>query len=165
MSFEFGDLNAQLVPGVVQQCPVLTTQTICYCLSRPYLSCRCLSNYITCRCLSNFHTCFCISRPITCLCLSKPILTGRPPTIRDFTIYEYVKDMTRDIAHQSELDLLRAELDDTIKQIDVQREVLERAGGAQSDESFDAIEGQLKQQLELLQKQRASYRGGGKPKK
>ena len=164
MSFEFSDLNAQLMPGNLQAqlCPALTGQA-CFCFTT-HLTCRCLSNFVTCRCLSNYATCFCLSRPVTCICLSKPIITGRPPTIRDFTIYEHITEVTRELSHPSELDLLRAELDDAIKHVDVHREVLERTAGPQSDEALDEAEAQLKQQLELLQKQRAEYRkqrGGG----
>jgi hypothetical protein len=160
MSFEFTDLNAQLVQAN-QICVLYTTQTACLCLSRPpTLHCYCLSNYVTCRCFTNLITyCRCLSRPIItipCICLSKPIVTGRPPTIRDFTIYEQVAEVTREVSHVSELDLLRAELDDAIKQIDVAREVMDRTGPAPA-ENFDNAETQLKQQLELLQKQRAEY--------
>jgi len=172
MSFEFSDLNTQLMQGSLQNqvCALYTTQTACLCLSRPpTLHCLCLSNYVTipCRCFTNIITyCKCLTRPIItipCICLSKPIITGRPPTIRDFTIYEQVLEVTRQVSHVSELDLLRAELDDTIKQVDAAREVLESSGPAAA-ETFDATESQLKQQLELLQKQRTEYtkRGGKK---
>ena len=171
MSFEFSDLNTQLIPGTVQGqvCALFTTQTACLCLSRPpTLQCFCLTTHITvyCRCFSNFITyCRCLSRPILtipCICLSKPIVTGRPPTIRDFTIYEQVTEVTRQVSHVSELDLLRAELDDAIKQIDVAREVLDRTGGG---ENFDTAEAALKQQLELLQKQRTEYAKGASKKR
>ena len=118
MSFEFSDLNTQLIQGSFQNqvCALFTTQTACVCLSRPpTLHCLCLSNYVTipCRCFSNIITyCKCLSRPILtipCICLSKPIITGRPPTIRDFTIYEQVAEVTRQVSHVSELDLLRAD--------------------------------------------------------
>lgn len=172
MSFEFSDLNTQLIQGGLQNqvCALYTTQTACLCLSRPpTLHCLCLSNYVTipCRCFSNIITyCRCLSRPILtipCICLSKPIVTGRPPTIRDFTIYEQVAEVTRQVSHVSELDLLRAELDDAIKQIDVAREVLDRTGPA-AGENFDQAEAELKQQLALLQQQRSEYAKGTKKK-
>jgi len=89
-------------------------------------------------------------------------VTGRPPTIRDFTIYEQVAEVARQVSHVSELDLLRAELDDAIKQVDIAREVLDRSGTA--GENFDTAEADLKQQLELLQRQRAEYAKGSTKK-
>lgn len=163
MSFEFSDLNAQLTPGLeARQCVAFTTQTICLCLSSPpTYHCRCLSNFVTVYCRYPHSVCQCFSKPILtipCICLSKPIVTGLPPTIRDFTIYEHVAEVTRQVGHPSELDLLRAELNDAIKHLDVQKEAFDRTGASRSDDVLDAAEAQLKQQLELLQKQRAGSR-------
>jgi len=74
-----------------------------------------------------------------------------------------VAEVTRQVSHVSELDLLRAELDDAIKQIDVAREVLDRTGPA-AGENFDQAEADLKQQLALLQQQRSEYTKGTKKK-
>lgn len=146
MPFEFADLNAQL--GLTQQCVLYTTQTICQCLSRPFLSCRCLSRNIT-----------------YCICNSRPIISYRTPTFElecGYSLVEHVVDVSRELVQPVELDQLRRELETAMKHLDVQKEVLERTMAPQTDAQFDEAEAALKQQLELLQKQRAERGRGGK---
>ena len=155
MSFEFNDLNAQLLPDLEAQLCRRPSVIACLCLSRPLLT----------------YYCRCVSRPIItlpCICISRPILTKLPTEVVacGITVIEHIVDIARELVNPAELAVLRAELDAAIKHVEVQREVLERTTAPQSDEAFDAAETQLKQQLELLQRQRAEYRkqggGGGK---
>jgi hypothetical protein len=99
-----------------------------------------------------------------CICLSKPIASVPPRTLRDFTIFEQVTAVTREVADVGELEVLRTELQEAMKHVEIQREVLARTAGPQSDSAFDEAEKALKQQLEQIQNQRAEFRklsGGG----
>ena len=169
--FDFSDLNMQVMPDDMQMhhygggCPQYSIQP-CFCHSRPIISvCRCLSSPITCKCLSQVISyCKCLTRPNTlCICLSKPIASVPPRTLRDFTIYEQVTAVTREVNDIGELEVLRTELQEAMKHVEVQREVLARTAGPQSDSAFDEAENALKQQLEQVQRQRAEFRklGGG----
>lgn len=165
--FEFSDLNMQVMPDDVQAhhwCPTYTYP--CMCLSRQISYCRCLTGPITCRCLSQVVTwCKCLTRPNTiCICLSKPIASVPPRTLKDFTIYEQVTAATREVVDINELEVLRTELQEAIKHVEVHREVLARTAGPQSETAFDEAETALQQQLEQLKRQRAEFRkasGGG----
>lgn len=174
--FEFSDLNMQVMPDdwQAQWCPGFTYP--CICLSRPPTLCRCVTQQVTCRCLTSPITaCECLSKPVTfcrcltrpttlpCICLSKPIASVPPRTLKDFTIYEQVTVATRQVVDVSELDVLRTELQEAMKHVEIQREVMARTTGPQSEQAFDEAESALKQQLEELQRQRRDYRnkGGG----
>ena len=174
--FDFSDLNMQVMPDDLQQqqfhwCPHVFTYP-CKCLTKPLTICRCLSNAITCPCFSRVQSfCKCLTTQITlpCICLSKPIASVPP---RDFFgILEQVKGLIREVTDVAELEVLKAELQEAIKHVDVQREVMIRASAPQSDAAFDDAERQLKQQLDDLQKQREEFRktsggptGGGAKK-
>lgn len=169
--FEFSDLNMQVMPDDLQAhqhwCP---TYTFPCCLSRQISYCRCHSTPITCRCFSQIISfCKCLTRPNTiCICLSKPIASVPPRTLKDFTIYEQVTIATREVVDIHELEVLRTELQEAVKHVDIQREVLARTAGPQSEAAFDEAENALKQQLEQLQRQRADFKkagGGGETKK
>jgi hypothetical protein len=172
--FEFSDLNMQVMPQDVQgQQQLCINLTGCFCASHPTISlcrlptrCFCVSNQITCFCFSHPVTyCRCLTQAITipCICLSKPIASV-PPPFKDFTIYEQVKGVTREIADIADLDALKAELQQALKHVEIQREVVQRTTGPQSEAAFDQAETALKQQLDELRKQREEFQkssGGG----
>lgn len=168
MSFDFSDLNMQFMPqdyggGGWGPCPNFT-QGPCFCTNRP-----CTWRPTFCRCLTNPNLslcaiptqCRCLTRLLTCLCLSKPIASVPPRTIRDFTIYEQVTGVLREVGDVSDLDVLRVELQEALRQVDVQQKIMEQTGAPQSDAEFDAAEQALKQQLAALQQQRAAAKGSG----
>lgn len=150
MSFEFNELNMHLLPEADLQyyaCGRITVLKYC-CLSSRVTLVGC-QNYLSCRQL----TCNCLSQARTwCICASKPI--------QSYPIEE-LTDYIRQAVDPSELDVLRNQLNQAIKVLDVQKEVMERTLGPQSDEEFDAVEKELNQQLEQLRRQREQRRGKG----
>jgi hypothetical protein len=96
---------------------------------------------------------------LTCICLSKPIASVPPRTIIDVTIYEQVTGLLREVGDPADLDVLRVELQEALKQVDVHGEILKQTTTPRSDAEFDEAEKALKQQLEQLQQQRAAAKG------
>ncbi len=166
MPFEFNELNMQLMPDDIQYhhhcvclsrpntliqncfCRSNAAQSIaCYCNSRPYLSCRCLSS----------------PRTLPCICNSLPI-QSYPFEARQclaVSVLQQVIDVTREIINPRDLDVLREELNQALRAVDIQQEVMERTLAPQSAESFDAAEKELTQQLESLRKQREQFTKSG----
>jgi hypothetical protein len=167
MSFDFTDLNMQVMGqgwqfGPCQnfsQCPANTA--LC---RYPTVQCICLTNpaYSFCAIPSR---CRCLTRLLTCICLSKPIASVPPRTIKDFTIYEQVTGVVREINDVSDLEVLRVELQEALKHLDVAHQNLQQLTGPKSDAEFDEAERALKQQLEDLQRQRDASKGTGGGKK
>jgi hypothetical protein len=106
-----------------------------------------------------------VSRFLTCICLSKPIASVPPKTIKDFTIYEQATGLIREIGDPSDLEVLRVELQEALRHVDVAQKNLEQMSRPQSDAEFDEAERALKQQLEDLQRQREAAKGSGGGKK
>jgi hypothetical protein len=80
------------------------------------------------------------------------------------TIYEQVTGLLREVGDPSDLDILRVELQEALKQVDVHQEILKQTTGPRSDAEFDEAEKALKQQLEQLQQQRNAAKGKGEKK-
>jgi hypothetical protein len=99
---------------------------------------------------------------LTCICLSKPIASVPPRTIRDFTIYEQVTGVLREVGDPAEFDVLRQELQEALKQVEVQQRIMQETMGPKSDAEFDEAERALKAQLDELKRQREASKGGGK---
>jgi hypothetical protein len=168
MPFDFSDLNMQFMPQQDWQygpCPQFS-QPPCFCTFRP---CTFRPTWCPCQtrpysfCAVPTITCRCVSRLLTCICLSKPIASVPPKTI-DFTVYEQVTGLLREVADPSDLDVLRVELQEALKQVDVHQEILKQTAGPRSDAEFDEAEKALKQQLEQLQQQRHAAKGKGEKK-
>lgn len=168
MPFDFSDLNMQYMGQQDWQlgpCP-LYSQPPCYCTYKPCTFsptyCPCNTKPITfCQIPTR---CQCLTRILTCICLSKPIASVPPKTIRDFTIYEQATLLMREVSDPSDLDILRTELQETLKQVDVHQEILKQTTGPRSEAEFDEAEKALKQQLEQLQQQRNAAKGKGDKK-
>lgn len=159
MSFDFSDLNMQVMGQFGQcqnfsQCPAHTA--LCH---LPSVQCVCLTNPAYSYCIVPSR-CRCLSRLLTCICLSKPIASVPPRTLKDFTIYEQVTGVVREVGDPSDLEALRVELQEALKHVDVAHQSLKQTTGPQSDAEFDEAERALKQQLEDLQRQRKA--SGGK---
>jgi hypothetical protein len=165
--FEYADLNMQFMPQDYQYgpCP-LNSQPPCFCTFRPCTFrptwCPCNTRPITFCAIPS--PCRCLTRLLTCICLSKPIASVPPRTIKDFTIYEQVTGLLREVGDPADFDVLRVELQEALKQVDTQQKTMQQYGAPQTDAEFDAAEQALQAQLEELKKQRAA-RGGRTEKK
>jgi len=168
MPFDFSDLNMQFMPQQDWQfgpCP-LYSQPPCLCTYKPCTFrptfCPCNTKPISFCAIPT--QCQCLTRLLTCICLSKPIASVPPKTIRDFTIYEQATVLMREVSDPSDLDILRTELQETLRQVDVHQEILKQTTGPRSEAEFDEAEKALKQQLEQLQQQRNAAKGKGDKK-
>jgi hypothetical protein len=143
MSFDYQDLNMQFMPqdwgqtGHWGPCPFFS-QPPCFtprpCTFRP--TCLCVSSPIASVCIVPTR-CRCVSRLLTCICLSKPIASVPPRTLPDFTIYEQVTGVLREVGDPSDFEVLRTELQAALKQVDMQ-EQWRQGATPQSDAEFDA---------------------------
>lgn len=163
MPFEYSDLNMQLMAQQDWQlgpCPTFS-QPPCLCTFRPCSIrptwCPCNTRPITFCAVPT--QCRCVTRLLTCICLSKPIASVPPRTIPDLTIYEQVTGLLREAGDPADLDILRTELQEAMKQVDVHQEILKQTTGPRTDAEFDEAERALKQQLEQLQQQRNASKG------
>ena len=171
MSFNFNDLNVQLLPEMQQYCPPLTIGGGCLCQTRPQpsIACGCLTigltnhcRAFTCQCLSiavsvgcgpTFHcgpantfgcglTCQCVSHPRSIICICNTLPIASYPI------------------HWNEFEEIRNQLNETLKQVDIQQ----KAAVPQTEANFEAQAADLKRQLDAVEKQREDFRkstGGG----
>jgi hypothetical protein len=168
MSFNFNDLNVQLVPDLQQLC-IQHTLIGCYCLSRPNQSiiCDCLSKpaSVICQCVSLPHTlvaCQCLSKPasVVCACLSNVLTNCHCLTQNHtFCICNSLPIASYPI-RWDEFEQLRTQLNEVLKQVDIQQ----KAAVPQTEAAFETQAQDLKRQLEAVEKQRDDFRkstGGG----
>lgn len=169
MSFDYQDLNMQFMPpdwgqamgGPWGPCPNFS-QIPCF-TPRPCTfrqSCFCLTKPFTVACAIPTR-CRCLSRLLTCICLSKPIASVPPRTLPDFTIFEQVTGVLREVADPTDFDVLRVELQAALNQVDMHEKLAQQSSALQSDAEFDEAERALKEQLATLQRQRAAAKGSG----